>query len=174
VRDVLKAISQAEGMEQVPDVLAAVRRRAEAHDQSIGATEAAVVSAHAWHDEGRSDLGEPRSRCRYCGVMAHWPLAEDACTSARRAGIQRSSKRKAYARKRPQPSSGVWAGPYREGEASRECRRCAATYRRPVTMTRCEFCGPLCAWEAARTSQMERWAKQRERRTAASRERRAR
>jgi hypothetical protein len=171
---VLKAISQTEGMEQVPDVLAAVRRRAEAHDQSIGATEAAVMSAHDWHDEGRSDLGEPRSRCRYCGVMAHWPLAEDACTSARRAGIQRSSKRKAYARKRPQPSSGVWAGPYREGEPSRECRRCAATYRRPVTMTRCEFCGPLCAWEASRTSQVERWAKQRERRAAASRERRAR
>jgi len=127
------------------------------------------MSAHDWHDEGRSDLWEPRSRCRYCGVMAHWPLADAPCTAARRAVIQRSSKRKAYQRKRPCPSAGVWPGPYRAGEPSRECRRCAATYRRPVTMTRCEFCGPLCAWEAARSSQVERWARLREKRAAASR-----
>jgi hypothetical protein len=159
----------------VQDVFAAVRGRLEANVESAGAQEAAVVSAHDWHDEGRSDLGEPRSRCRYCGVMAHWPLAEDACTSARRAAVQRSSKRALYGRKRAQPTtSAVWPGPYRDGEAWRDCRRCARSFRRPVAMTRCEFCGPLCAWEAARTSQVERWAKQRERRAAASRERRAR
>ena len=133
------------------------------------------MTGHDWHDEGRSDLGEPRARCRYCGVMAHWPLAEDACTAARRAVIQRSSKRALYGRKRAQPTtSAVWPGPYREGEAWRDCRRCARSFRRPVAMTRCEFCGPLCAWEAARSSQVERWARLREKRAAATRERRTR
>ena len=127
------------------------------------------MSQHDWFDEPRSDLGEPRARCRYCGVMRHWPLADDPCSTARRTVIQRSSKRKAYARKRmAAPTMAHWPGPYRDGEASRKCRRCAVVFRRPIAMTRCEFCGPLCAWEASRSSQVERAARVREKKLAAN------
>lgn len=118
------------------------------------AREACAMTAqlHDWQAAGRDAMGVELERCAYCGVMRHWPAATQPCPDHDRGAIKRKERARKLAPTAAPPSTlTAWPGPYRD-ELPRLCVGCGVEFTRPVSMRRCDYCGPACSYRARRAS----------------------
>lgn len=107
---------------------------------------------HDWQPAGVDALGEQRYRCAHCAIMRDWALAAEVCPRYfNHRMIPRHEQRPLMQTSLPPKTATRWPGPYRD-EAPRVCVGCRVEFFRPVSMRRCDYCGPACKYRGRRAS----------------------